>query len=85
MWKTYTDNPQLLQDLGKGPLNEEIVHAVEKFFRNVYKVNADSVDDARRLLFAKATHPECLPPTIDALQQHVKRYQYQAIVWGHTL
>ena len=73
MWKTYTDNSQLLQGLGKGPLTEEIVQAVEKFFCNVYKVNADSVDDARRLLFAKATQPECLPPTSDALQQHAKR------------
>src|SRR5688572_32168195 len=43
----------------------------------VYKVKADSVDDARRLLLSKVNQPECLPPTSDALQQYFKRFHYQ--------
>ena len=81
MWNTYSGNPTLLQHLGKGPLTQETITSAEQFFCKVYKANGDSVDEARRQLFTKTTQPECLPPTSDALQQHIKRAHYQATVW----
>jgi len=81
MWNTFIESTNLLRNLGRGPLTQETINDAERFFCHVYKVNADSVDDARRLLFSKTSQPECLPPTSDALQQHIKRSHYQATVW----
>lgn len=81
MWNTFCENPTMLEHLGKGPLTEEAIKSAEQFFCKVYKTNVNSIDEARRRLFTKTIQPECLPPTSDALQQHIKRAHYQATVW----
>ena len=43
--------------------------------------NIESVNEARVLLFSKATKPAALPPTQNALELHNKRAHYQALVW----
>ena len=40
-----------------------------------------NVDEARSALFKKATSPEALPPTSDALKFHILRAHYQALIW----
>ena len=58
MWNTFIESTKLLRNLGRGPLTQETSNDAERFFCHVYKVNADSVDDARRLLFSKTSQPE---------------------------
>jgi len=38
-------------------------------------------DEARSVLFRRATRPEVLPPTSDALKFHISRAHYQALIW----
>ena len=81
MWTIYSGNPTLLAHLAKDPLTEETFKLAEQFFCKVYKVKGDSVDEGRKQLFTKTTQPDSLPPTSDALRQHIKRAHYQTIVW----
>lgn len=56
----------------------------EKFVCQIYLPNTDltEINDVRHKLFIRGNKdPDKLPPTKDALQQHIKRAHYQARVW----
>ena len=57
--------------------------AIEKFFCLLYNVpaNVETVNEARCILFAKASTPSALPPTSDALRFHIQRCHFQSMVW----
>ena len=59
----------------------QVAHS-EALVCQVYKSNTESVDKARYLLFCTGSKQEAsLPPTQDALTQHVKRANYQSGIW----
>ena len=63
-------------------LSDEIIQAAEKFFIILYGGRGfNDIDKLRAHLFDKAVSLENLPPTKDALLQHIKRAHYQAAVW----
>ena len=81
-WKLFIKDYHLLQDIGKGVLNEQMLKDAEQFVCRMYGVpEIDSCDEARVTLFCKLKSPEVLPPTTDALQFHIQRAHYQAMVW----
>ena len=52
-----------------------------RVFTNAFEVNVD-----RRILFAKGGRTiQNIPPTLDALKQHIKRSAFQAIKWSRCL
>ena len=64
----------------------ELITPLEALVCQVYKSNTESVDKARYLLFCTGSKDGAsLPPTQDALTQHVKRANYQATIWRHCL
>ncbi len=85
-WKTFLTHPQLLDELGRTPLNDGVVKAVEMFVVKLYAPAMDltSVDELRVRMF-RSKNPESLPPTHDALRQHIARSSYQAMVWYNAL
>lgn len=84
--KLFIKDYLLLQDLGKGVLNEQILKDAEGFLCRMYGVpESDSCDEARVTLFCKLMSPEVLPPTTDALQLHIQRAHYQAMVWRQAV
>ena len=70
------------QTLGQHFTLPESVFAVfEQFVCELYGLSCSSVDDGRyRLLCTKALCEQSLPPSSDALQQHVRRANYQAAI-----
>ena len=81
-WKVFLKHPSLIADLGKEPLSEEYLTQAEKFVVLLYadRSKHTSVDDLRVELFRHKL-PEALPPTQDALKQHLLRAHLQAFVW----
>ena len=64
-----------------------IFPAIQKFFVIAYDRGSSCkhVNDCRRELFCKGRSIENIPPTEDALLQHVKRATYQAgYVWEQS-
>ena len=81
-WKVLQHHSELLKDFGNVPLTDSIMGSVEKFFCRIYNVKrCDSIDKAGLILFPKITKPELLPPTSDALKQHILRAYLQVLVW----
>jgi hypothetical protein len=80
-WNAFKEHHGLLSSLGKGDLTDQACSDAEAFICKVYKVDAESVDHARSVLFAQARPLGTLPPTHDALSFHIKRAHYQAAVW----
>ena len=72
----------LLRNLGNGDLDNLTMTFAEKFTCRVYNVaDAESCNEARATLFSRGRLPEALPPTSDALQLHIRRAHFQAMIW----
>ncbi|MES9882793.1 MAG: hypothetical protein ABW185_18145 [Sedimenticola sp.] len=83
-WKVFEGKPGLLKGLGTGLLSEDVIANVEEFVCRIYSPSGEvkCVNELRCRLFQKGTvEPEKLPPTHDALVQHVKRAHFQTMVW----
>jgi hypothetical protein len=80
-FKVFVENSNLLKNLGKN-LDEQTIHDAESFVCKIYGCSdMTSVNEARAHLFTKGNKPEKLPPTSDALNKHIQRSHYQALVW----
>ncbi len=81
--KVFQKKSDLLDGLGEGPVTEDTFKAVERFICLLYNIpsHIESVNEARCLLFPKATSSSMLPPTSDALRFHIKRCHFQSMVW----
>ena len=80
-WKTFIAHPNLLlptSETGRFKLLE-----AEQFVIKLYSPSsaAVNVNALRAEMFHKVTDLEKLPPTKDALAQHLLRSQYQSMVW----
>ncbi len=80
-WKTFQEHFGLLQDLGVGELESGTIKAAECFMCKIYRIDTNSLDKARFILFPKLDTPDKLPPTSDAFIFHLKRVHFQAMVW----
>ena len=69
-------------------VDDEDLETLENFVVMMYdrSSTAEGVDDARLDMFARKQRPyEAIPPTRDALLQHVKRAAYQAgCIWSQS-
>ena len=71
-----------LQKIGATPVEESLVTEVERVVCELYGCSCTSVNKARYLVFCStACEERQLPPTRDALCQHIKRASFQASVW----
>lgn len=90
-WNTASDDvTEAFQALGSTDVvSKKTMQALEHFTVKMYngKCNHSSVDRLRKELFVGENKPLYLiPPTADALRQHVMRSAYQAgQVWGRSL
>ena len=87
-WKVWLAFPsinsafdQLLTD--KSPDEESLMLTVQRFVVLLYDITShiNRVNDCRRVLFKKNRSIENIPPTENALCQHVKRATLQAVMW----
>jgi hypothetical protein len=90
-WRSLPEMTKTFRHLST-PQNQvslEDVHALEQFVIIQYSRTCPftSVNEARQSIFAQGTRSiENIPPTKDALEQHIKRAAFQAgQIWGQTL
>ena len=78
-----------LSQLGQITLTEDDIKQCVKFIFSLYpttKITLSSLDELRYLLFCqKRQRSEALPPTSDSFIQHLKRANYQVLVWRKSL
>ena len=78
-----------LSQLGQITLTEDVIKQCVKFVFSLYpttKKTPSSMDELRYLLFCqKRQKSEALPPTSDSFIQHLKRANYQILVWRKSL
>ena len=90
-WNGYEALTQVLSDIMVSPneLSDEQIAVIERFIILTYCRTSETTDinTARRELFvARNQSMDNIPPTKDALIQHIKRATYQgAHIWGNTL
>ena len=88
-WKVYQDNSRLLHGLGQKESPEpDVLSSAEAFVCKLYDPGTSSklIQEVRSSLFLKCrTNIDYLPPTQDALIQHIKRSHYQAYIWNQCL
>ena len=82
VWKTFPELTHALQTLTNNPdayKEEKILAVIQKYVVLLYNrtCSVDSVNDARRKLFASRSGLENIPPTKDSLVQHLKRSIFQ--------
>ena len=80
-WTTYTSQPDLLNTFMD--CSSTGFTKAEEFVVKIYSSSSSlkHVNDLRTELFHKISNPERLPPTQDALIQHLKRSQHQLMIW----
>lgn len=82
-WNIYLENAGLLSGIHKSNLTENAIRSAEEFVVKLYKLGkkATTTNSARYILFGAVNAPEFLPPTTDAVHQHIKRSHYQSMIW----
>lgn len=90
-WKKFDGLESAVQDLmGNNYIkwNEKSINVLEQFVMMMYdsKTKHATLGDCRRVLFSVKGRPiDKIPPTRDALEQHVKRALLQASIWTQCL
>ena len=82
VWKTFPQLTDALKALTANPKafqEREVMAAIERFVILLYDRTSlqDSVNDSRHKLFSHKAGLENIPPTLDALTQHLRRSIYQ--------
>ena len=82
-WNVLLSDSSLIKNLGAYNLDESDYKKIEKFFCILYGMpDDDSINTVRYKLFLKKQNPDALPPTCDALHQHIKRSNLQSLIWN---
>ena len=85
-WRKFQQHYNLLAILGEGELTDLKLHDAEKFVCRMYNfARVDTTDEVRTALFLKASKPEHMPPTSNALCFNLMRSHYQALVWKQVI
>ena len=84
-WRIFKVHGELLSGVGVEPLDEQCLKEAERFVTRLYKIDdLETVDAARYALFGRKNTPKTLPPTSDALRQHILRAHFQTAVWKNA-
>ena len=82
-WTALVSNSHLIKNLGTNSLEESDYKQIEKFFCILYGMpEEEDINIVRYNLFLKKQNPDALPPTRDALCQHIKRSHLQSLIWN---
>ena len=89
-WTSFAELTEALLSLSFTPhsIPKETVKVIERFVILMYDKTSrcTDIDKARRKMFAKRLKAEQIPPTFDALEQHLRRAIYQGgYVWVQAL
>ena len=85
-WKQFILHHALLKELGEGHLTEKKLADAENFVCRLYNHgNVTSVNQIRQMMFLTIDKAELMPPTQDALQQHLMRVHFQSMVWKQAI
>ena len=88
-WAVFMQYHGLLQHLGEqNIISDQVLSDAEAFVCRLYRPDTDksSINDERVASFRRATKSlDSLPPTQDALQQHIKRAHLQTLIWRKAL
>ena len=88
-WKVFKEHPELLSSLGiASDLSENVQKDAEDFVCKLYDINSttSSINKVRANTFRNhKSKLDNLPPTQNALIQHLKRSNYQAYIWRQSL
>ena len=77
---------ELISNLGTEPLTMETIANCEIIICKVYNIpTASTSTEVRPVLFRKAVNLDLLPPTSDAVKQHIKRAHLQSMIWLNAL
>jgi hypothetical protein len=91
VWMKYRvvdDIFKRLSTVTDSEVDDESFETLQRFVVIMYDQSSDlsTVNECRRILFTKKNRPiDNIPPTADALLQHVKRSSLQAKVWCQSL
>ena len=90
VWKSMRHIVPVFSHLSQAPeeINEEDMKEIERFVILLYKSTSSlsDINEARKQMFCAARQIENIPPSKDALEEHLKRAVYQAgHVWGQAL
>ena len=84
-WKIFCEVPNLLSQFGDGhTMTSQIFEKAEEFVCKLYSPNGNikEIHQLRCSHFRRCRkNPENIPPTQDALRQHLLRAHYQALMW----
>lgn len=88
-WNVYSEVTSAFEELSQmnNQLSETAFSQIERFVILLYDRTSDitEVDEARKVLFTRKSRSlENIPPTRDALKQHLKRASYQSYLWIHA-
>lgn len=87
-WQVYEIYAQLLTDFGSTNIQPEGMENVETFVCKLYDKTTEetSINKVRASMFRSyKQNIDKLPPTKDALTQHLKRANHQATIWRKSL
>jgi len=88
-WKVFEDASDLLEHLGEESQNSaDVLAKAEAFVCKLYNPGAQEVEinKERAAAFRKSKKDlDALPPTQDKLTLHIKRGNYQTMVWNKAL
>ena len=88
-WAVFMQYHGLLQHLGEqNDISDQVLSDAEAFVCRLYRPDTDktSINDVRVTSFRQATKSlDSLPPTQDALQQHIRRAHLQTLIWKRAL
>ena len=88
-WKVFEDAPDLLEHLGEeSQISADVLVKAEAFVCKLYNPGTQEVEinKERAAEFRKSKKDlDALPPTQDALILHIKRANYQTMVWKKAL
>lgn len=73
---------------GTSDIDDECHNLLQRFIVLLYDKTSDiqNINECRRVLFTRKNRAiENIPPTADALRQHIKRAAFQARIWNNSL
>ena len=85
-WKIFEGTPELIEHLGEHcPPDESVLADAEAFVCQLYNhgTNGKDINKERASAFRKVKkNLDSLPPTQDALHLHIRRANYQCMIWN---
>lgn len=88
-FNSVKERPELidaLNSIGNDFSIDELAPGIEELVCAIYNCkNISTVNQARFVIFKSGSSEKALPPTENALEQHVKRANYQAKIWKSAL